>query len=127
MASSTLQPRGHYRGKPRTGRRVAVRYRAGDHPDEETAVTKNIGIGGAFVLCTPPAPPGTRLLLVFELAGGGALEVAGEVRWTIDGRHGEAADEHGMGIKFSGLDVEQLIALNEFLAAHPHTVDHDES
>jgi hypothetical protein len=32
-----------------------------------------------------------------------------------------------MGVKFSGLDVDQLLALNEYFASLTSTVDHDET
>lgn len=131
MAESKRERRGHFRGKPRPGRRVEVSYRvidaSGQLGDEVVAYTKNIGIGGAFILCHAPAPPGTALKLVLKVPQArNALEVEAEVRWIIDGKHDEPAREHGMGVKFSGLDVDQLLALNEYFASLTSTVDHDE-
>ena len=38
-----------------------------------------------------------------------------------------ALKAHGMGVKFAGLDVEQLMALNEYFASLTSTMDHDEA
>src|SRR5256885_310296 len=60
MAESKRERRGHFRGKPRPGRRVEVRYRVterGETGEELRAFTKNIGVGGAFILTTDPAAP----------------------------------------------------------------------
>jgi hypothetical protein len=56
-----------------------------------------------------------------------AIEVKGEIRWIVDGLHDEPTSEHGMGVKFSPLDVEQLLALNEYFASLTATVDIDEA
>ena len=36
-------------------------------------------------------------------------------------------DEHGMGVKFNSLDVEQLLALNEYFASLTATMDIDDA
>jgi uncharacterized protein (TIGR02266 family) len=130
MADSKRERRDHFRGKPRNGRRVQVCYRVLDHgqlSDELRAVTKNIGIGGAFILTTDPAPPGSSLTLQVEVPSQKSIEVKGDVRWIVDGKHDEPTDEHGMGVKFNSLDVEQLLALNEYFASLTTTLDIDEA
>lgn len=131
MADSNRERRGHFRGKPRPGRRVEVRYRlleAGGPGAEEQAFTKNIGIGGAFILTAQPAPPGAHLEIAVHVPEAPRpIEVKGEVRWIVDGRHDEPAREHGMGIKFHALEVDQLLALNEYFASLTETVDLDEA
>jgi uncharacterized protein (TIGR02266 family) len=112
--------RGHFRGKPRPGRRVEVTYQPeGDGASPPVrAVTKNIGVGGAFVSTPDPLPPGTplRLTLVVPQATQ-PIEVRAEVRWIIDGKHDEPERDYGMGVKFSALDVEQLMLLNDYFAS----------
>ncbi len=132
MAESKRERRGHFRGKPRPGRRVEVRYRIVDKQDESgpehLAFTKNIGVGGAFILTPDPSPPGSNLQIALQVpATRGPIEVNGEVRWIVDGKHDEPEREHGMGVKFNGLDVEQLLALNDYFGSLTDTVDHDES
>jgi hypothetical protein len=105
------------------------------------AVTKNIGVGGAFVTTPDPPPPGTPLRLALIVprstqsgdergASAGVrtvIEVRAEVRWIVDGKHDEPESEFGMGVKFSSLDVEQLMLLNDYFASLTTTdlVDHD--
>ncbi len=129
MAESKRERRGHFRGKARPGRRVEVRYRIFEHgqlSDEQRAYTKNIGVGGAFIITPDPPPPGTSLQLSVQVpASPRPIEVKGEVRWIID--DDESQHEHGMGVKFSGLEVDQLMALNEYFASLTSTVDHDEA
>jgi uncharacterized protein (TIGR02266 family) len=127
MADPTRKDRSHFRGKPRPGRRVEVRYRVGDG-GELAAFTKNIGVGGAFILTNDPAPPGSKLALSVRVPSAkDPVTVDAEVRWIVDGKHDEPEREHGMGVKFNGLDVEQLMALNEYFATLTDTVDHDEA
>jgi uncharacterized protein (TIGR02266 family) len=131
MAESKRERRDHFRGKPRNGRRVEVRYRVLEHgqlSDEVRAYTKNIGVGGAFIFCLDPAPPGATLQIALQVpATARALEVRGDVRWIVDGQDDEPEAEHGMGVKFHSLDVEQLLALNEYFASLTATVDIDEA
>ena len=131
MADSKRERRGHFRGKPRPGRRVEVRYRvaeSGHEPVEQHAFTKNSGIGGAFSLSVDPAPPGAKLEIAVHVpAAARPIEVQGEVRWIVDGKHDEPEREHGMGVKFNPLEVDQLLALNEYFATLTETVDLDEA
>jgi uncharacterized protein (TIGR02266 family) len=130
MPESKRERRGYFRGKPRPGRRVEVQYRTKDDEGagEHLAFTKNIGVGGAFILTPDPLPPGTELRIALNVPSARhPIEVMAEVRWIIDGKHDEPEREHGMGVKFSGLDVDQLLALNEYFASLTSTVDVDES
>lgn len=96
--------------------------------DEQRAYTKNIGVGGAFIITPDPPPPGTSLQIALSVpASARPIEVHGEVRWIVDGKHDEPSDEFGMGVKFAGLDVDQLMALNEYFASLTSTMDHDEA
>jgi uncharacterized protein (TIGR02266 family) len=131
VAESKRERRGHFRGKARPGRRVEVRWRVIEHgqlSDEQRAYTKNIGVGGAFIITPDPPPPGASLQIALTVpASARPIEVHGEVRWIVDGKHDEPEEEHGMGVKFAGLDVDQLMALNEYFASLTSTMDHDEA
>lgn len=112
--------RGHFRGKPRPGRRVRIVFQ-GPGTQERSAYTRNIGVGGAFVV-TPFAPTvGTQLRLVVDMPTGAPLEVRGEVRWL---GHPEP-DQPGMGVRFFGMDVDQLLLLNDYFASLTPTLDLD--
>lgn len=114
-AADKRERRTHFRGKPRPGRRVEVEYRVEGNPPV-SAYTRNIGVGGAFVVTPTPPPPGTRVRLAIRIptASQGPLEVDAEVRWNA---RGDVDEVPGMGVKFLGLDVEELLALNEYFAS----------
>src|SRR5438105_10109294 len=71
--------RGHFRRKPRTGRRILVRYLVLDGEDGvvESAVTHNIGVGGAFIATDDPAAPGSRLAIDLIVPDGPTIELRG--------------------------------------------------
>ncbi len=106
------KPRDHYRGKPRPERRVPIRYSVAGGSVIDS-FTKNIGVGGTFILTAHPPEVGTLLHVTLPLANGSPpLSIAGaEVRWSLTG----TSKEPGMGVKFPTLDADQLLALTEFL------------
>ncbi len=134
-AVPSRERRGHFRGKARPGRRVALTFRIletgqpSDGVPSTRAMTKNIGVGGAFVLTADPAPPGSALVLEVAMAGGKSIAMRGDVRWIVDGKHDEPEREFGMGVKFAPLDVEQLLSLSDYFATLSGTelVEHDEA
>jgi uncharacterized protein (TIGR02266 family) len=111
----------HFRGKPRPGRSVAVSYRAAASGDGSSApmlaaVTRNLGAGGAFVLCDEPLPAGTRVELVLHLPRPARdIDVMAEVRWRVTAA--EDRDGAGMGLQFVDLAVDDLLALKEYFAS----------
>lgn len=124
---------------------MEVRYRileGGQLGDEQRAYTKNIGVGGAFILTPHPPPPGTALQIAVTVpVTSRPLELRGDVRWVIadagepppaeelvpSDADDDESDERGMGVKFAGLDVDQLMALNEYFGSLTSTMDHDEA
>jgi len=80
----------------------------------ERAYTRNIGVGGAFVVTSRPVRPGVPLTLSLHIpTAGPPLEIQGEVRWN-SAPHEEMP---GMGIRFDSLEVEALLQLNEYFAS----------
>src|SRR5260221_9093435 len=126
MIQAKREAQRHFRGKPRPGRRVEVTYQVVETHEtgpEQSAFTGNIGIGGAFIVTSDPAPPGSALTVAFNVPPNGhKITVKGEVRWISDG---DEDPVHGMGVKFSGLGVEETVALNEYFGSLTETVDHD--
>ncbi len=115
----------HFRGKPRPAEAVEILYQLPGE-EERKAFTKNIGVGGAFVLMLSPPKTGTLVeLQVIVPTSKAPIPIKGEVRWIVDGKRGEPADQHGMGVKFQALNVDQLLVLNEYFASITQTVDHD--
>lgn len=128
MGGAEARKRGHYRGKARIGKMVELTYRVTDGGDgsEHKVTTKNIGVGGAFLLTPRPLPPGTKLKVTLAVPDRtGDLTVDAEVRWIIDTRNGSPENQHGMGVKFSGIGVEDTMLLNEFFASLPEAVELD--
>jgi uncharacterized protein (TIGR02266 family) len=114
MAASDRERRSHFRGKPRPGRRVEVEYAlpVDDGKPPRRAFTRNIGVGGAFIVTESPPPPGTPVALTLLVpTGGGRVAVAAEVRWIVS----EGA-QPGMGVRFIDLEVDELLELNEYFA-----------
>ncbi len=129
MPESKREQRGHFRGKARPGRRVAVRWRvatanAGSTDAVLSGFTKNIGVGGAFILTTEPLAPGTQLQVTIVLSPSDKpIDVTAEVRWVIDDSHQSDKNEQGMGIRFAPLDVDSLVLLTEYFAQLTSTLD----
>jgi hypothetical protein len=140
-ATAQVERRGHFRGRGGLRRRVDVRYRlAGDGVERapwQTAETSDIGIGGAFVVCEPPPVGSVLEIEVWIPTSDQAITVHAEVRWAWLGDEaaageapaddaGNAGDEadgdaaparrRGMGVRFSRLDVDALLALSEYFA-----------
>jgi uncharacterized protein (TIGR02266 family) len=110
-ATENRERRNHFRGKPRPGRRVEVEYKlAGGQPVR--AHTRNVGVGGAFIVTTTPLPNGTILDVKLLVPNGEGLVVKAEVRWVVP-----EGEWQGMGVKFASLEVDELLALNEYFAS----------
>lgn len=101
--------RSHFRGKSRPGRRVALTFTLIEGGGPRQAVTRNIGVGGAYIELADPMDVGTQMIVSIDVpTAGDPIEVKAEVRWT---------DAEGMGVKFSELDVDQLLQLSEYFAS----------
>lgn len=104
----------HFRGHSRPRRAVEVRYRPVDAAGEErTAMTTNIGNAGAFIVTEERLAVGTRLEVRLELPQRGPTTVRAEVI-----RHsGEHEETRGLGLRFTDLSGDTLMALDEYFAA----------
>ncbi len=112
MAASDRERRTHFRGKPRPGRKVDVEYVI-DGGAPARAYTRNIGVGGAFIVTKEPHAPGTLMAVTLLVPGGpGKISVRAEVRWAVP-----EGDPPGMGVKFLALEVDELLELNEYFAS----------
>lgn len=111
--TSTPERRRHFRGKARAGRRIRVRYRARGSESWLPAETRNIGIGGAFILDAVLATK-TEIEVEIDIAGRETpLRLGGEVRWSADGK---GSDPVGVGVQFLDVDIDVLLELNSYLA-----------
>ena len=100
--------RHHFRGKARPGRVLSVRFRAASHRGWVAAQTRNIGVGGAFIVSQHVQPVGTNLTLEVMLpTNEQVFTLPAIVRWA-------ATD--GMGVQFVGVDIDILLELNDYFA-----------
>jgi uncharacterized protein (TIGR02266 family) len=76
-----------------------------------TTHTRNISLGGVYVMSDRPLPFGAKVKLSFSIPNQQeAIEVDGEVRWIEN----EDGNTHGVGIQFGGLRARDVWALNKF-------------
>lgn len=111
MDGKQHERRRHFREKARPGRVLSVRFRAGEAP-WVPAQTRDIGIGGAFIVSPVLQPVGASLTVELVLPTSDQVFVLPSVvRWSAAGEHG------GMGVQFVGVDIDVLLELNEMFAA----------
>jgi hypothetical protein len=70
---------------------------------------QNISLGGAFISCEECFPPGTMCLLEIKLTGPASLLKIGVEAKVV------RAEENGMGVRFSRMDVDSLIHLSHIV------------
>ncbi|MBT8492031.1 MAG: PilZ domain-containing protein [Deltaproteobacteria bacterium] len=115
MDTGNSERRKHFRGSARPGRRIDIKFRdKGTQDEHQSAITRNIGVGGAFIV-TEERPDAGRLLelLIAMPDKSEDLVVDAEVRWVTDGEQGTKG---GIGVKFMDLDVPSLLALSDYFA-----------
>jgi Tfp pilus assembly protein PilZ len=106
--------RRHFRGKARPGRILPIRFRAAGHTAWVSAQTRNIGVGGAFIVTQLVQPVGSNLVVELTLpTTDQTFSLSAAVRWA-------AGD--GMGVQFVGVDVDVLLELNDYFATLTGTV-----
>ena len=109
MEGPRHERRRHFRGKARPGRVLPVRFRAGAHTAWVPAETRNIGVGGAFVVTKLVQPVGHAITVELTLPSSDQVfTLPSVVRW---------ADADGMGVQFVGVDVDVLLELNDYFAS----------
>jgi uncharacterized protein (TIGR02266 family) len=94
---------------------MEVRYRVdGSKAPGVAAMTRNIGVGGAFIAVATPLAVGTPLVIDVQIPGATAPHsVRGEVRW-VSGANDELGV--GMGVKFVDVDIDILLELAEYFS-----------
>jgi len=87
---------------------LAVKFRATSHTAWVTAETRNIGVGGAFIVTQLVQPVGQSLTVELSLpTTEQTFTLPAAVRWV---------DAEGMGVQFVGVDVDVLLELNDYFA-----------
>ncbi|MBA3460355.1 MAG: PilZ domain-containing protein [Deltaproteobacteria bacterium] len=112
MDSGTHERRHHFRSKARPGRVLSVKFRPQDHAGWVTALTKDIGCGGAFIHSPLAQPIGSALTVELTLpTTDQTFALPAVVRWIAPGVDG------GMGVQFMGVDVDVLLELNDYFSS----------
>ena len=110
MPSTKSERRGHVRRPSKPGYQVLVAYSQG-HAKVQ-AETRDLGLGGAFIATAAPLPVGAKIELELHLPSvPEPLSIRAEVRWH------ERKGAPGMGVKFRGLQVEEVVALDEYVSS----------
>lgn len=107
----------HFRAQARPEIRVRIRWRRLDehHTLEVEAQSRNIGVGGAFIVTELPPPIGTPIeVAIASPATWEPVRVRGLVRWTTKGGPDE---DPGMGIEFQDLAPRDVVALHDFFVS----------
>lgn len=108
MEDPRHERRHHFRGKARPGRKLPVKFRAATHTAWIAAETRNIGVGGAFIVSQLVQPVGSQITVELTLpTTDQTFALPACVRWA-------AGD--GMGVQFVGVDVDILLELNDYFA-----------
>jgi hypothetical protein len=88
---------------------MPVRFRGPAHREWVTAETRNIGVGGAFIVTAEVQPVTTTLTVELSLpTTEQVFTLPAVVRW---------AAKDGMGVQFVGVDVDVLLELNDYFAS----------
>jgi Tfp pilus assembly protein PilZ len=84
-----------------------------------SVVTANIGVGGAFLLTKDPEVVGTTLAIALRVPDRpDELLLEAEVRWAISegSTRTPGVPGAGMGVKFAPLEVDALLALQDYFS-----------
>jgi Tfp pilus assembly protein PilZ len=85
-----------------------VRFRAAAHTGWLSAETRNIGVGGAFIVTQLVQPIGSAITIELSLpTTEQTFTLPAAVRWC---------GQDGMGVQFVGVDVDVLLELNDYFA-----------
>jgi len=102
--------RSYFRGKTRPGRALMVRFKTTLHPGWISAETRDIGVGGAFIVSADVQPVGTAMTLELALPNSDQVfSLPAIVKW--------ANPDEGMGVQFVGVDVDILLELNDYFSS----------
>ncbi len=111
MEAPPHERRRHFRGKPRPGRVLPVRFRIAAHASWVDAATRNVGVGGAYIATDDPPEVGTTLTVELTLpTNEQTFTLPAVVRWA------SLAAPAGMGVQFIGVDVDVLLELNDYFS-----------
>jgi|SRR5687768_9778779 len=110
MDGQRHERRQYFRGRPRPGRVLPVRFKTTLQPRWVTAETRDIGVGGAFIASAEVLPVGTPMTVELSLPSSDQVfTLPAIVKW--------AKEREGMGVQFVGVDVDILLELNDYFSS----------
>ena len=87
---------------------MRVRFHSATTTEWSDAETRNIGVGGAFIVTQTIAEVGATITIQMSLpTSDQTFSLPAVVRW---------ATTDGMGLQFVGVDVDILLELNDYFA-----------
>ena len=106
MEGTRHERRQHFRGKARPGRVLPLRFKR--EAAWISAETRNIGVGGAFIVTPAISAIGDAISIELTLpTTDQTFVIPAVVRWR---------STDGMGVQFVNVDVDVLLELNDFFA-----------
>jgi PilZ domain len=89
---------------------MTIRFRTTASPAWVETATKNIGVGGAFLMSAQGFPVGTPITIELKLpTSDQQFTLPAVVRWV--------ASDGGAGIQFGDVDVDVLLELNDYFSS----------
>jgi hypothetical protein len=116
MSESKVHERRHnFRGIAQPGQQIQLKYRRKDSTEEvSSAVTRNIGIGGAFISGDIEHPVGTILELTICFPGTpDSVVIDAEIKRTVKGERAT----RGVGVEFTNITANSRLALSDYFAS----------
>jgi hypothetical protein len=118
MSEHAHERRRHFRGKPRLGRVLPVRFKIDDGPWRQGS-TRNVGVGGAFIADAAGVAVGAHIEIELQLPScDHVLALRGVVRRVHEGgaAPGTEGNDPGIGVEFIEVEVDVLLELNDYFA-----------
>jgi hypothetical protein len=89
---------------------LTIRFKTTLHPSWIVAETRDIGVGGAFILSSEVQPSGTPMTVELSLpTSDQVFTLPAIVKWANEGE--------GMGVQFVGVGVDILLELNDYFSS----------
>jgi hypothetical protein len=95
---ATMAPEIEERQHGRTAARLPIHILAAD--GSRQGETADVSLGGAFIRCEKPPPPGSKVLLTYEHLSGNKRYVIARVVWTNFESRSSCNKTIGMGVEF---------------------------
>ena len=117
--SCTFREEGRRQGRSGIAWPVTIETPAGSVGAE----TKDLSLGGAFIICRSPLPLKEQFQMTIEVPGQRAMSLTSEVVWSNGNVPEEKVIHRGMGIRFIKTNEEEHQLLKRALSAASLDID----